>query len=182
MNPPTQSGFSGPALTRNFAEIRARRAHTTLRGQHRPAGRPQRIHDHRPRGPGGGARHRLRAGRVPAHADDPDLALVSIEPETGRIKAMVGDRNENSQFNLATQGRRQPGSSFKAFALIAALEQGIDPDTKYVSEKKDVRGRRRAWTNPSAGRYRTTTGSCAARSASKKRSGGRTTPCSPTWR
>ena len=56
---------------------------------------------------------------------------------------MIGDRNENSQFSLVTQGRRQPGSSFKPFALIAALEQGIDPDTKYVSEKKDVRGRRR---------------------------------------
>ena len=49
---------------------------------------------------------------------------------------MLGDRNVNSQFSLATQGRRQPGSSFKVFALIAALEQGIDPDTKYVSEKK----------------------------------------------
>ena len=50
---------------------------------------------------------------------------------------MIGDRNENSQFGLATQGRRQPGSSFKPFALIAALEQGIDPDTKYVSERKE---------------------------------------------
>jgi penicillin-binding protein 1A len=49
---------------------------------------------------------------------------------------MLGDRNENSQFSLATQGRRQPGSSFKVFALIAALEQGIDPNTKYVSEEK----------------------------------------------
>jgi penicillin-binding protein 1A len=49
---------------------------------------------------------------------------------------MVGDRVEDSQFNLVTQGRRQPGSSFKPFALIAALEQGIDPNTRYVSEKK----------------------------------------------
>ena len=52
---------------------------------------------------------------------------------------MVGDRDANSQFNLVTQGRRQPGSSFKPFALIAALEQGIDPDTKYVSEKKEYK-------------------------------------------
>ena len=52
---------------------------------------------------------------------------------------MVGDRNENSQFNLVTQGRRQPGSSFKPFALIAALEQDIDPDTRYVSEKKEYK-------------------------------------------
>jgi penicillin-binding protein 1A len=78
------------------------------------------------------------SGYLPA-ADDPDLALVSIEPGTGRIKTMVGDRDENSQFNLVTQGRRQPGSSFKPFALIAALEQGIDPNTRYVSEKKEYK-------------------------------------------
>ncbi len=66
----------------------------------------------------------------------PDLALVSIDPETGFIRTMLGNRDQDSQFSLATQGRRQPGSSFKPFAMIAALEQGIDPDTKFVSEKK----------------------------------------------
>ena len=65
--------------------------------------------------------------------DNPDAALVSIEPTTGKILAMVGDRDENSQFDLATQAKRQPGSSFKTFALIAALEQGIDPSTTYLS-------------------------------------------------
>ncbi len=69
--------------------------------------------------------------------DDPDLALVSIEPETGRIKAMVGNRDPQAQFNLVTQAQRQPGSSFKPFALVAALEQGIDPETEFVSEKKE---------------------------------------------
>ena len=49
---------------------------------------------------------------------------------------MVGNRDPKAQFNLVTQGQRQPGSSFKPFALIAALEQGIDPETEYVSEKK----------------------------------------------
>ena len=59
-----------------------------------------------------------------------DVALVAIDPKTGYIKAMVGgkDYNEN-QYNLATQGARQAGSSFKTFTLIAALEQGISPDT-----------------------------------------------------
>jgi penicillin-binding protein 1A len=52
---------------------------------------------------------------------------------------MVGDRDESSQFNLVTQSRRQPGSSFKPFALIAALEQGIDPNTRYVSENKEYK-------------------------------------------
>jgi membrane peptidoglycan carboxypeptidase len=66
----------------------------------------------------------------------PDAALVSVEPETGRIRAMVGNRDPNARFNLVTQGRRQPGSSFKLFTLIAALEQGIDPDTRFMSEDK----------------------------------------------
>ncbi|MEJ7819734.1 MAG: transglycosylase domain-containing protein [Rubrobacteraceae bacterium] len=68
--------------------------------------------------------------------DYPDAALVSIEPKTGKIRAMVGNRDQNSHFNLVTQARRQPGSSFKPFALIAALEQGIDPTTEFVSEDK----------------------------------------------
>ncbi|MDQ3360496.1 MAG: transglycosylase domain-containing protein [Actinomycetota bacterium] len=71
------------------------------------------------------------------NADDPDLALVSLDPETGRITAMVGNRDPDAQFNLVTQGQRQPGSAFKPFALIAALEQGIDPETEFVSEKKE---------------------------------------------
>ncbi len=50
---------------------------------------------------------------------------------------MVGNRDPNSQFNLVTQGQRQPGSAFKPFALIAALEQGIEPETEFVSEKKE---------------------------------------------
>ncbi len=71
------------------------------------------------------------------YPENPDAALVSIEPETGHIKAMVGNRDEEAQFNLVTQAQRQPGSSFKPFALIAALEQGIDPgQTEFVSEEK----------------------------------------------
>src|SRR5215216_5733485 len=136
MNPPAQSGFSGPALTRNFAEyahdelIRRYGSNTVLQGG---LGVYTTI-DLRDQV----AAHDLAygpAGYLP-DADDPDLALVSIEPGTGHIKTMLGDRDENSQFSLATQGRRQPGSSFKVFALIAALEQGIDPNTKYMSEKK----------------------------------------------
>ncbi|MDQ2671255.1 MAG: transglycosylase domain-containing protein, partial [Actinomycetota bacterium] len=136
-NAPTKSGFTGPELTRDFAQytrdelIRRYGVNTVLEGdlsvyttidlEEQLAAREVAY------GP---------SGYLP-DADDPDLALVSIEPETGRIRTMVGDRNENSQFNLVTQGRRQPGSSFKPFALIAALEQGIDPDTKYDSEEKE---------------------------------------------
>jgi penicillin-binding protein 1A len=77
-----------------------------------------------------------QTGYLP-NPQDPDAALVSIEPGTGYVRAMVGNRDPNSQFNLVIQGQRQPGSSFKPFALIAALEQGIDPKTEFVSEKKE---------------------------------------------
>jgi membrane peptidoglycan carboxypeptidase len=136
-NTPTGSGFTGPALTRDFAQyahdelIRRYGVKTVLEGDlsvYTTIDLEEQLAAYEiAYGP---------SGYLP-DADDPDLALVSIEPQTGRIKTMVGDRNENSQFNLVTQGRRQPGSSFKAFALIAALEQGIDPRTRYVSEKKE---------------------------------------------
>ncbi len=56
------------------------------------------------------------------------VALVAIDPQTGAVKAMVGGPGfENAKFNLATQGIRQPGSSFKTFVLVAALEAGVRP-------------------------------------------------------
>ena len=59
-----------------------------------------------------------------------EVALVAIDPDTGYIKAMVGGKDyEENQYNLATQGARQAGSSFKTFTLIAALEEGISPET-----------------------------------------------------
>jgi penicillin-binding protein 1A len=70
-------------------------------------------------------------------AEDPSAAMVVIENSTGDVRAMVGGRNyDESPFNLATQGQRQPGSSFKAFDLAAALEQGISPDSVWPSKEK----------------------------------------------
>ncbi len=67
---------------------------------------------------------------------DPAAAVISIDPANGAIRAMtavVPGRRDN-QFNLLSQARRQPGSTFKTFVLAAAIEKGIDPDTSsYVS-------------------------------------------------
>jgi penicillin-binding protein 1A len=68
--------------------------------------------------------------------DDPAAAVVSIDPANGAIRAMAAivPGRRNNQFNLLSQARRQPGSTFKTFVLAAALEKGIDPDaTYYVS-------------------------------------------------
>jgi penicillin-binding protein 1A len=77
------------------------------------------------------------------YSEDPSAALVAIENSTGEVRAMVGGRSYNeSPFNLATQGERQPGSSFKAFDLAAALEHGISPNSVWPSKEKvfHVRG------------------------------------------
>ncbi len=66
---------------------------------------------------------------------DPAAAVVSIEPGTGFVRALVGGRDffgtaAEAKFDLATQGKRPAGSSFKPFVLAAALEQGV-PVTKF---------------------------------------------------
>ena len=59
---------------------------------------------------------------------DPAAALVSIEAATGQVVAMVGGSDfEKNKYNLAVQGKRQAGSSFKPFTMVAALEAGIPP-------------------------------------------------------
>ena len=65
--------------------------------------------------------------------DDPAAALISISPRTGAIRAMaaIAPNQPKNQFNLVSQARRQPGSTFKTFVLAAAVEQGINPDSTY---------------------------------------------------
>jgi penicillin-binding protein 1A len=56
-------------------------------------------------------------------------ALVAMTPE-GAVRAMVGGRNyAESQFNRAVAAKRQPGSAFKAFVYLTAIEHGLTPDT-----------------------------------------------------
>jgi penicillin-binding protein 1A len=58
-------------------------------------------------------------------------ALVSIEPGTGLVRAMVGGQDWNrSQFNRATLALRSPGSTFKLFTYTAALRYGMTPEDK----------------------------------------------------
>ena len=59
-----------------------------------------------------------------------DAALVAMDPKNGNVKALVGGNDFYSdQWNIATQGGRPTGSTFKAFTLAAAIESGISPQT-----------------------------------------------------
>lgn len=70
------------------------------------------------------------------YEDDPSSAIVAIDPRNGNIKAMVSSSSySDNKYNLASQGRRQPGSTFKTFVLATAVKQGINPETTtYVSK------------------------------------------------
>ncbi len=81
---------------------------------------------------------------------DPDgmrAALVAIEPATGKVLAMVGGTSfAKSQFNLATDGERQPGSAFKPFVLATSLSEGISPDTVFPSRPTVIPIGDRLWS------------------------------------
>jgi penicillin-binding protein 1A len=67
---------------------------------------------------------------------DPAAALISISPRSGAIRAMTAviPGQRRNEFNLLSQARRQPGSTFKTFVLTTAIERGINPaSTYYVS-------------------------------------------------
>lgn len=71
------------------------------------------------------------AGRDPATGQPVDgtVALASVDPGTGAVRAMIGGPGfDRYKYNLATQGIRQPGSSFKVFVLMALLENGYVPN------------------------------------------------------
>jgi penicillin-binding protein 1A len=70
------------------------------------------------------------------YSTDPSSAFVSVDPRNGQIRAMVSSSHYgDSQFNLAAQGHRQPGSTFKTFVLTTAIKQGIDPYRTYYTSK-----------------------------------------------
>jgi len=77
-------------------------------------------------------------------------ALVTMAPD-GAVRAMVGGRSyRESQFNRATQAKRQPGSAFKPFVYLAGMEHGLTPGHKFEDRPVEVDG----WSPENyAGRY-----------------------------
>ena len=71
------------------------------------------------------------------HSSKLQGALVSLDPRSGQIVAMVGGRDYynkkmNGQYNRAVQGKRQPGSTMKPYIYAAAMEAGLTPDSKLM--------------------------------------------------
>jgi penicillin-binding protein 1A len=76
-------------------------------------------------------------GSVRSPSYGPTAAMVVLDAQKGSVMAMVGGANyHRSQFNLATQGERQPGSSFKPIVLATALKEGIAPSSVFTSTKQ----------------------------------------------
>ena len=115
--PPRGSGY-GPAPRKmtdvvQVGDVVMAEVTQATTGQGRAAGRPE----------------RLLLRQVPSVQG----ALVSLEPGTGRVLAMSGGWSfEASQFNRATQAERQPGSSFKPFVYLTALQAGFSPSQRIL--------------------------------------------------
>ena len=78
------------------------------------------------------------------HTDDqgltqPQGAIISIDPKSGHILAMVGGRGQDS-FNRASMAVRQPGSAFKPFVYMTAMEHDMTPDTIMEDKKVEYGG------------------------------------------
>ncbi len=78
--------------------------------------------------------------------EDPASAIVTINPANGDIEAMAewkktpSESYQESQYNLAADGHRQPGSTFKAIVLADALSKGVDPNTTIYDSHKLEKG------------------------------------------
>jgi penicillin-binding protein 1A len=83
---------------------------------------------------------------LPPDGRGPTAAVVVLDARSGAVLAMVGGENyHKSQFNLATQGERQPGSAFKPFVLATALKDNIAPSTVLDSKPVTIDAGGRQW-------------------------------------
>ncbi len=82
-------------------------------------------------------------------SSSPQAALVAIDNKSGKVLALVGGKDfKTSQFNRATQAKRQPGSAFKPIIYAAALELGFTPNEMINDEETQFKGssRDKLWT------------------------------------
>jgi penicillin-binding protein 1A len=84
------------------------------------------------------AAREVLAARLP-DPDDPEAAVALVEPATGHVLAAVGNRAyDQLQYDLPTQARRPPGSTFKTFVLAAAITDGWHPEDRVDGDQGEV--------------------------------------------
>lgn len=78
---------------------------------------------------------------VEARIRGADQAALVAYDASGAMRAMVGGRDyKESQFNRAVQSKRQPGSAFKPFVYVAAMEAGLTPHSRFIDQPIDIDG------------------------------------------
>ena len=78
---------------------------------------------------------------VDARLKGADQAALVAYDSDGALRAMVGGRDyKESQFNRAANAKRQPGSAFKPFVYVAAMEAGLTPQSRFIDQPIDVEG------------------------------------------
>ena len=82
----------------------------------------------------------------PDHLTQPQVGLVALDPTNGYIKAMIGGRGQD-KFNRAVLAQRQPGSSFKAFVYLTAMDNGLNAATMVDDKPLKIGG----WQPQNAG-------------------------------
>ncbi|MCL2437898.1 MAG: penicillin-binding protein [Coriobacteriia bacterium] len=81
-----------------------------------------------------------------SEAEGPTVSMVTMRHSDGAILALIGGKDwDESEFNLAVQARRQPGSAFKPLTLITAMEEGIDADHRMDATSFEVEVRDEMW-------------------------------------
>ncbi|MFC2954073.1 transglycosylase domain-containing protein [Marinicaulis aureus] len=95
---------------------------------------------------------------VEARLKGADQAALVAYDQSGALRAMVGGRDyKESQFNRAVQSKRQPGSAFKPFVYVAAMESGLTPNSSFIDQPIDIAGWKPTNYTPGyAGRVRLT--------------------------
>ena len=167
--PGAAAGNSRPGAV--LRRVREEPADPVLRLRQGLRRRAQGPHDDRPRDSSGSRARRSTSG-CPSRTGRRRRSSPSTRA-TGDMLAMIGGTSfSKSQFNLAVQGERQPGSSFKPFVLATALAQGISPSTTFVSKPQVISLGDKLWAVQQL-RERSTSG----RSTSGRRPSTPTTPC-----